>query len=370
MRGMRILIVSHCPLERELGAAQIHLNLADALTRLGHTVRVWTPSPLPPDTHWTMSLVRMREKLGAFLAGSDAFDVIDCPPALIRGQFVRGDITWVCRSVQPDLLYLWESLRGRTGASPVAVAKTAWAVAWYAGTASLVYKGWSASHIVMCLGSGERAWIAKRFPWLRAKLHSYDGALSEGDRVDLARVRAGRKPRGETDPIRYLWIGRWSAHKGVDVLLAFLDRRVREGTNEQFTIAGCGSAGELALSHLIGSGRVRVVPTFLRSELPDLLATHDAGLFTSRAEGWGLSLNEMLASGLPVYATRAGGVDDLRSVLGSFVADFPPPSSVRLPPPPARAAQQHYEARFHWMAIAERYIAAITSRPSPAYRLR
>jgi glycosyltransferase involved in cell wall biosynthesis len=356
---MRILIVSTCPLERELGAAQIHLNLADALTQLGHDVRVWTPHPLPQNTHWTVSVARMREKVGAFLAGGDEYDVIDCPPHFIQARFMRGGARWICRSVQPDLLYLWETLRARKGRSPVAVAKTALAAAWGAGTAALIYRGWSASHLVMCLGSSERTWIAHRFPWLAAKLHSYDGALSEGDRTQLASVRARRRPRGHDEPIRYLWIGRWSAHKGIDVLLDFLDRRVREGNNERFTIAGCGAAGEQALSRLTGSGRVRVVPSFLRSELPDLLASHDAGLFTSRAEGWGLSLNEMLESGLPVYATRAGGVDDLRKVLGSFVADFPPPSSARLPPPPEPATLQRYDARFQWLAIAERYVAAI-----------
>jgi hypothetical protein len=72
----------------------------------------------------------------------------------------------------------------------------------------------------------------------------------------------------------------------------------------------------------------------------------------------------MLESGLPVYATRAGGVDDLRRALGSFVSDFPPPSSVQLPPLPEPAAFHRYEARFRWMAIAERYIAAIS--PAPA----
>jgi glycosyltransferase involved in cell wall biosynthesis len=357
---MRFLLVSFCPLERELGAAQIHLNLADALRGLGHTVRVWTPVPLPENTHWSIAVAKMREKLGAFLAGTDAFDVIDCPPVLLRGRFMRRNVTWVSRSVQPDLRYLWEDLRGRTSRTPLAVAKTAFAAAWSAGTASLVYRGWSASHVVMCLGSGERTWIAERFPWLRAKLRSYDGALAEPDRAEVARVRVQRAPPVPGEPIRYLWIGRWSAHKGIDVLLAFLNQRVREGTNERFTIAGCGPEGQRALSHLANSGRVQVVPKFLRSELPQILSSHDAGLFTSRAEGWGLSLNEMLESGLPVYATRAGGVDDLREVLGSFVADFPPPRSVRLPPPPVDAAIQRYEDRFRWFAIGERYVDAIT----------
>lgn len=44
---------------------------------------------------------------------------------------------------------------------------------------------------------------------------------------------------------------------------------------------------------------------------------YDAGLFTSEAEGWGLSLNEMLESDMPVFATEVGGVRDLRPAEGN-----------------------------------------------------
>src|SRR5580698_8172575 len=173
---MRILIVCPCPLDRELGAAQIHLNLAGALADLGHAVRVWTPYPLPPGTHWAASVGAMREKLGSFLEGDGVFDIIDCPPVLIRRRFIRRGVTWVGRSVQPDLQYLWEELCGRAGRSPRALAKTAAVAAWSLGTSARIYRGWVASHVVMCLGAGEREWIGERFSWLRPKLRSYHGA--------------------------------------------------------------------------------------------------------------------------------------------------------------------------------------------------
>jgi glycosyltransferase involved in cell wall biosynthesis len=194
---------------------------------------------------------------------------------------------------------------------------------------------------------------------LRPKLCSYEAAVSDEDSVELARVRRARRPRNIGEPIRYLWIGRWAGHKGIDDLVPFLEDRVTSGTDDVFTIAGCGPSGARALDHLLGSGRVRVVPWFQRPELPALLAGHDAGLFTSRAEGWGLVLNEMLEAGLPVYATRAGGVDDLRGVLGPFVPDFPPPRAAVLPAPPAADVLERYGVRFRWAAVAERYIEAI-----------
>jgi glycosyltransferase involved in cell wall biosynthesis len=103
-------------------------------------------------------------------------------------------------------------------------------------------------------------------------------------------------------------------------------------------------------------GRVRLVSSFSRAELPDLLAAHDAGLFTSSVEGWGLSLNEMLESGLPVYATAAGAVDDLRPYFPVSLRPFPPPE---LPPLPGEgledlAANGYYE-RFNWDRIGRDY---------------
>jgi hypothetical protein len=143
--------------------------------------------------------------------------------------------------------------------------------------------------------------------------------------------------------------------------MRFLRERVDAGTRDAFTIAGCGPDGESALRPLSARGRVRVVPTFARVELPGLLADHDAGLFTSGVEGWGLVLNEMVEAGLPIYATTAGGVADIRSVLGSFIGPFPPPDGAALPPPLTEDAFAKYEARFRWSAIAERYVESLST---------
>jgi glycosyltransferase involved in cell wall biosynthesis len=358
---MRILIVCPCPIQLELGAVQVHLNLAASLRELGHTVRVWSPFPLR-EVHFAASVLKMRTMLGSFLRSGEVFDVVDCPAYLLRGSFVDTKTTWVARSVQPDILYFWESLRGQARSSVGAMTRTAARTAWMAGIAALIQRGWAVSDVVMCFGRTERAWISDWFPWLRPKLRSYDGAISEADRAELASVRHARRPRSENQPVRYLWIARWADHKGTDTLLAFLRARVAEGTNERFTIAGCGPIGAQALAPLAHSGLVRAVPEFTRADLPGLLAAHDAGLFTSRVEGWGLVLNEMVESGLPVYATTAGGIDDIRSVLGPFIQNFPPPPGAPLPSPPSAEALARYEARFRWPTIAASYVASISSR--------
>ena len=102
------------------------------------------------------------------------------------------------------------------------------------------------------------------------------------------------------------------------------------------------------------SGRVRLVPSFPRTALPELLASHDAGLFTSEVEGWGLSLAEMLESGLPVYATEAGAVADLRPYFPGSLRPFPPPAEIAPAPAEDLEAGGYYE-RFSWPAVARSY---------------
>jgi glycosyltransferase involved in cell wall biosynthesis len=198
-----------------------------------------------------------------------------------------------------------------------------------------------------------------RFPWTCSKLQWYVNALAPEDQSALAVVRAQRIPR-ERPGLRFLWIGRWVPQKGTRRLVAWIAERAAIGPLDTFTVAGCGpdAARELPQA-LLASGRVRVVESFRRPELPALLAAHDAGLFTSEVEGWGLSLNEMLESGLPVFAVRAGGVPDLTPFFARKLRPFPPPPDLKpdlnLPGAAEDPASSHYLAHFTWDAIAAAY---------------
>jgi len=77
------------------------------------------------------------------------------------------------------------------------------------------------------------------------------------------------------------------------------------------TVAGCGEVRSRELLAWERRGRVDLVPEFDAAGLGEMLRRHEAGLFTSPVEGWGLSIQEMLEAGLPVFACRAGGVPDL-----------------------------------------------------------
>ena len=366
---MKILVVSHPPLVAELGAAQVARELAAGLSALGHDARAWSPSPLPAKAHWWNASLLQRRAMERYAAAHGPFDVIDTPAISASPRLARcGRL--VVRSVQPELLYLGhgvrDDLRRRALPAPRTLAHAALAVT----LAGAILAGWRRAGAILCLGSRELAWMRRRFPAWAAKTGSYVNAPPTPDQEAFARVRRQRRPApepsGSPAGARFLWIGRWTPHKGTQRLLDFLGQRLAACPADTVTVAGCGPAAEREIPvEWLHQGRVRVVPAFARNELPDLLAAHDAGLFTSTVEGWGLTLNEMLESGLPVYATAAGAVDDLRPYFPHSLRPFPPPE--RIEPTALEDLEANgYLRRFNWLEIArdyERQVVALLNGP-------
>jgi glycosyltransferase involved in cell wall biosynthesis len=354
---VRILIVTHALLTNEFGASQIAINLGEELRAKGHDVTLWSPQPLPLDTHWWRTLPAMRSRLDEFLKTQEPFDVIDCPAPLVT-RYVSRATSVVVRSIQPDLLYLRSSLGFSRGRGLRGVARLPFEYAHAIYLAALVLRGWARARRIICLGSLELRWMRRWFPWWRGKLTSYFCALSETDQSALAEVRRKRASHA-SDCFRFLWIGRWAAHKGTAKLLDFIKQWTVQRPQDTFTIAGCGADAERNFPpELLNSGVVKIIPTFGRGELYTLLAEHDIGLFTSKVEGWGLSLNEMLESGMPVYATPVGGTIDLQPYF-STLRTFPPFLDSKLKEGCGDPLDDYLE-RFNWARIAESYALSVT----------
>jgi glycosyltransferase involved in cell wall biosynthesis len=356
---VRILLVSHPPLSAELGASQVAVNLAEALRARGHAATAWSPEPLPEaERSWTRWRGQTRG-IEAFVDRHGPFDVIDLP-AISASTQLASRARLVARSVQPDLLYLAQDLRAQL---PRHLHRLPLAAVHHALAGAAVVRGWRRAEVILAQGSLEHQWMRRRFPALAERLDQYVVAPSPSDQEAFSAVRRQRPPAKRGAGTRFLWIGRWTAHKGIRRLLRFLEARAGAAAGDTFTLAGCGDAAEREVpAHLVKDGRVRIVPSFRRRELPGILAQHDAGLFTSLVEGWGLCLNEMLESGLTVYATRAGGVPDLEPFWGSRLLSFPPPvpaSAGGLVPAAPAPDLAGYLSRFSWPAIARDYEAAI-----------
>ncbi len=348
---MRLLIVSFAPLSAQVGAGQTAMLLTAALCARGHDAQPWAPQPPPPALTWWRHTEWRRRELERFVEREAPFSWIDLPPVALDRGIARLGRT-VTRSVQPDGLYFraeWAS-PARLRSNPL---RTMMGIAHDLVQLRAVRRGHLLADRILCLGSAERDELARKLH--RGEICSYSIAPAAEEQRTFAAIRVTRTP-GSPGAVRFLWIGRWAAHKGTDRLVGFLARRLHESPGDSCTIAGCGSEAERRLPQdLLASGRIRVVPSFSRAELSGLLAGHDAGLFTSVAEGWGVTLNEMLESGMPVYATSAGGVVDLLPYFPHTLRTFPPPPGpLDLEAIDDPDATGYYD-RFTWDQIAERY---------------
>lgn len=351
---MRILIVTHAPLSAEFGAGQMAINLAKALRAKGHNVTLWSPQPLSKHTRWWQSFQTMRSRLDAFLETEKSFDVIDIPAFLITKK-VSQSARVVARSVQPDILYILHSLKEHQRRDIKGIILLYFGYLYSFFQILIVWQGWIKANYILCLGSLEFFWMKKWFPWWQNKLYFYVNALSDSDQIALTKIRLQRLKLSE-ERIRFLWIGRWVSHKGTDILLDFIVKWLSLRPQDSFTIAGCDTkAKEQIPSVLLQSDQVRILPSFTREQLYDLLDNHDVGLFTSKVEGWGLVLNEMLESGMPVFATLAGGVPDLQPFANNLLNSFPPTLKLISEITTISSVSENYYKIYTWDKIAEKY---------------
>jgi glycosyltransferase involved in cell wall biosynthesis len=326
------------------------LELTAALRERGHLVTAWSPSPLPGRPRGLKAIRAQNRAIEEFLEHSDAFDVLDVPCVSLTHRVARQGFA-VSRSVQPDIEYMAAEIRHSLRVlSP-------WLLIHMLRVAYMrpaVLSGWRRADRILCLGSIERTVMETQFPAWRSKIVQYWSAPPAEDRALLLSVRRTRLEHLPRQAREALWIGRWAAQKGTDRLVRLLARLV-ERTDLRFTIAGAGDAPFRAIPEvLLKTGRVKIVPTFERSELPDLLAANDIGLFTSTVEGWGVSVSEMLESGLTVYAQRVGSVADLQPYFPNTLRPLTEIETLAIGDPEDLAANGYLRS-FSWGAIAERY---------------
>ena len=191
--------------------------------------------------------------------------------------------------------------------------------------------------------------------------------------VPIQDFPAKDSPGALGDPVRLLYVGQLLDYKGIGDLIAALAHhlpRLNPARRVELTLAGSGpedfvrsmkqaSAASPYPIHWLGK-----VPY---EELPALYRAHDAFVFPSRDESFGLTHLEAAASGLPVLATAAGGhaemlehggnallfragdPADLAARIAELVAD--PERAARL----ARTAREIVSTRF----TTDRYFAQI-----------
>jgi glycosyltransferase involved in cell wall biosynthesis len=123
-------------------------------------------------------------------------------------------------------------------------------------------------------------------------------------------VRAALGVGSDTPLVTY--VARLVPEKRPELFLEVARRVLAANPEVVFALVGEGSSYEGAVTEAQRLGiddRVRL-PGFV-DDLPGLYHASDIFLSTSRYEGFGLAIAEAMAAGVPVVATRVGGVEDV-----------------------------------------------------------
>jgi glycosyltransferase involved in cell wall biosynthesis len=108
----------------------------------------------------------------------------------------------------------------------------------------------------------------------------------------------------------FLYAGRLVAEKGVfDVLRAYgaLATEVRRDVGLVFVGDGIGRSALLQRAAATNPGSIQLVGFAQREQLAAYYALADVFVFPSHTDPWGLVVNEAMACGLPVIASKAAG---------------------------------------------------------------
>jgi glycosyltransferase involved in cell wall biosynthesis len=124
-----------------------------------------------------------------------------------------------------------------------------------------------------------------------------------------ARWGEGEKGRMAERALRFLYCGQLIERKGVDLLCRAFSRLVASGVDVTLTLAGEGPLRSALEQSLMDECRDRVVFMGFQAveALPAIFGQADCFVLPSRHDGWGVVINQAIAAGLPVIATRAVG---------------------------------------------------------------
>ena len=114
-------------------------------------------------------------------------------------------------------------------------------------------------------------------------------------------------------PLRLVWIARWHPSKGSLEMIEALDRLAGAGVAFHLLMLGTSLAEENVLASLTERVRphIAVMPQFLKTELPALLADREVFVLPSHSEGFSTALIEAMALGVTPVATAVGGAPTL-----------------------------------------------------------
>lgn len=139
--------------------------------------------------------------------------------------------------------------------------------------------------------------------------------------VDIDRFSKGVARRAalglSPDDLVVTTVAQVCQRKGIDIVLDVARRLLPSMPRLVFVVAGSAGKGEADFNSRIREeaaapeigDRIRLLGS--RDDIPDILSSSDAFFLPTRAEPFGIAIIEAMAAGLPVVASRVGGIPEI-----------------------------------------------------------
>ncbi len=321
-QSLRILGILDIPWDARLGGARVWMELAEQWTKAGHTFEKFSfteafPKPTTSGAIFALRRLMFPSRAARFVRNNASrFDVIDC---------LLGTLPFNKKRLGFDGLVVGRSIGlNRPYQNFVRFSKERWpdqpqgkrmGGMFYDFVANCINRraerALVTSDLVNLLNEDEKPFV----PHDRVIVER--NGLNETERAAL---NAANQPAARRLAQKEIcFVGMWGLRKGSRDWPEIVRHIRSKSPDTRFRFLGTMVDEATVLADLGISDGVRVVETFDRNELPELLGPCAIGVFPSYIEGFGLAVIEQLAAGIPTIAYDVPGP---RQIFGSTASKF------------------------------------------------
>jgi glycosyltransferase involved in cell wall biosynthesis len=313
---LSILCIVNLPWDPRLGATRVWFELSEQWKKAGHKIDKFCLSDAFPTPTSSPALYVWRQVIFPYHAAryvrrhAREFDVIDCLIGTVpfsKKSLGFGGVL-VGRSIGLYLAYTdfirssrqrWRDQPRGKSLGRLFYPFTSWMLRRTADRALAHCDYFNVPN------EEEKQALERRCPWAKIIVQPY--GLNESERVNF--VKAAQPAGARLARKEICFLGMWSVRKGSrdwpdiaravwgsipDALFAFLGTIMNEETVlRDLGLSPCES--------------IRCIASYVPNELPQLIGSCTVGLFPSYIEGFGLSVIEQLAAGIPTIAYDVPG---------------------------------------------------------------
>jgi glycosyltransferase involved in cell wall biosynthesis len=327
-KPLRILVVVNLPWDDRLGAVRIWMQLAKQWAKAGHTVEKFCLSDAFPNPTSSAARYAWRQAIFPYRAArfvrsyARKFDVVDCLIGTLPfpKRSLRFEGLLVGRSIGLYLTYAdfirssrqrWQGQRRGKFLGRLLYTFTSWLLKRCADRA-LAHCDW-----FNLPNEDEKRALDERCPGAKIIVEPY--GLSDAERAAFLKATQPALARLAHKEICFL--GMWSVRKGSRDWPEIVRAIWNSAPDARFAFLGTMADEKTVLYDLGISPResIRCVRTYDPKDLPQLVAGCAVGLFPSYIEGFGISVIEQLAAGIPTIAYDVPGP---RQIFASARSEF------------------------------------------------